>query len=170
MTLDEQELMRAERRLSDRLAARGLVARRFSWESDDGPEAFADASRGQRSLVVHARGYPAQGENRCAAWVEGVFSWAGLGFESGHACELYQRYCNLDRLADLKVGMIVAVPSHPFSLEGERYGHVGIYVGDGKVMDCVGTGVRTVPLSLWLMGYASGAEARWGWMRGLALA
>ena len=165
-----EELHRAQAELARRLESRGLAARRFDLSEPHAPEAFADASRGQRNLVVHAKGYPAQGENRCAAWVEGVFSWAGLGLEDGHARDLYERYCTLGDPADLRVGMIVATARHPFSTDGLRYGHVGIYVGDGEVMDCTEDGVRTVPLSLWLMAYGSLDEPRWGWMRGLALA
>lgn len=168
--MDPDELCRAESALAERLESRGLDVRRVDLSGAHAPEAFAAASRGQRSLVVHAKGYPAQGENRCAAWVEGVFSWAGLGLEDGHACDLFERYCTLDDPADLRVGMIVATPRHPFSTDGLRFGHVGIYVGDGEVMDCTSDGVRTVPLSLWLMGYGALDEPRWGWMRGIALA
>ena len=142
--MDPDELCRAEAALAERLESRGLDVRRVDLSGAHAPEAFAVASRGQRSLVVHAKGYPAQGENRCAAWVEGVFSWAGLGLEDGHACDLFERYCTLDDPADLRV--------------------------DGEVMDCTSDGVRTVPLSLWLMGYGALDEPRWGWMRGIALA
>lgn len=159
----------AEERLAGLLARRGLEAHWLDVGCGHEPEALAGATRGQRSLVAHAKGHPGTGENGCAAWVEGVFRWAGLGYEPGSACELYQRHCHLRDAGELRVAMIVAVPSHPFDASGLRLGHVGIYVGDGEVMDCVAAGPRTVPLRLWCAAYGVTSEPRWGWMRGIAL-
>lgn len=159
----------AEKRLARVLAGRGFAMRPLVLHGGRGPEGLAHASRDQRDLVAHAKGFPWTGEGRCAAWVAGVFAWAGLGYEGGNARDFYERHCVLDDPARLKVAMIVAVPTHPFDVEGRRFGHVGIYVGDGQVMDCVDAGVRTVPFSLWYGAYGVTAEPRWGWMREIAL-
>ena len=156
-------------RLAEILRRRGLEVRTLELGPGHEPERMLESSRGQRSLVAHAKGYPSTGTDRCAAWVEGVFDWSGIGREGGSARDLYERYCFLSDAAELRVGMIVAVPAHPYSVAGTREGHVGIHVGDGLVMDCVETGVRTVPLQLWYMAYGVLAEPRWGWMRGVAL-
>lgn len=158
------------RRLEALLARRGLPMRRLATGRGHVPEALASASRDQRSLVVHAKGFPWPGPNGCAAWVEGVFQWFGLGLERGDARALYERHCTLTDPGDLRVGMIVAVPRCPASPQAARHGHVGIYVGDGMVMDSADHGVRTVPLALWYGAYGAWEQPRWGWMRGVVLA
>lgn len=133
------------------------------------PEALADATTRQKRLAEYAYSTPPTGENSCAAWVELVFSRFGCGIVCGHAFEICDGYCSLTDLADLKVGMLVAVAHHPLSANGLRYGHVGIYAGDRLVRDCVDTGVRTVPLELWLSAYGVMEDPRWGWLGSIAL-
>ena len=53
---------------------------------------------------------------------------------------------------------------------GWDYGHVGLYVGDNVVMDCVDGCVRRVPLELWLSSYGVASEPRWGWIGAISLA
>ncbi|MCH4082820.1 MAG: hypothetical protein LKF00_00250 [Olsenella sp.] len=158
------------RRLDAVLADRGLEARRLNITPGHEPERLMDATRGQRSVVAHAKGMPWTAADSCAAWVEDVLVWSGLGREVGDARELYERHCTLSDPGELRVGMIVAVPSCPYSPAALRHGHVALYVGDGMVMDSADRGVRTVPLALWYEAYGVTAEPRWGWMRGIPLA
>jgi cell wall-associated NlpC family hydrolase len=101
--------------------------------------------------------------------VEQAFSRLGLGVVLGSAADLYHGYCHYDDTADLKVGMIVATSAHPFTAQGLRHGHVGIYAGDGMVMDSVEAGVRKVPLHLWLSTYGLMEDPRWGWLGSMGL-
>lgn len=133
------------------------------------PQSLMDARTQQKRLVEYAYSTPSTGENSCAAWVELVFSRFGYCIVAGHAFQIYESYCSLVDLADLKAGMMVAVPHHPLDVHGRRYGHIGIYVGDCLVRDCVDTGVRTVPLELWLSAYGVMAQPRWGWLGSFAL-
>lgn len=71
--------------------------------------------------------------------------------------------------SDLKVGMLVAVSRIPYGTGGRANGHVGLYVGDGRVRDCAGGRVRTVPLELWLSAYGVMADLRWGWLGSITL-
>ena len=120
--------------------------------------------------AVPAAGEPGAPEALAAATarqtrvVELAYARLGRGIFSGHARDLYERYCASDDLAELKVGMIVAVPETPYSAGGLRYGHVGLYAGDGVVMDCAASRVRRVPLDLWLSTYGVMAEPHWGWL------
>ena len=72
-----------------------------------------------------------QGTGWCAMWVSKVFRSAGLGYPGGNADDMYYSWCNSENRSDLKPGMIVAVA--PSGATGNRYGHVGIYIGDGIV-------------------------------------
>lgn len=133
------------------------------------PQALMDATARQRRLVEVAHAEPACGDDACAAWVENVFSALELGFVCGHARDLCNRHCALTELADLKVGMAVAVGEHPYSAAGRKHGHVGLYVGDGAVMDCVEGRVRRAPLDAWLSTYGVMCAPRWGWLGGIDL-
>ncbi len=132
------------------------------------PQALIDATARQRDLVALAHATAPAGENRCAAWVELVHARLGYGEVSGHASTLFRDYCHYSDLADLRVGMVVAVPSIPYG-SGGSYGHVGLYVGDGDVMDCVAAGVRKVPLLPWLVTYGVMSGPRWGWLGAISL-
>lgn len=159
-------------------AGRGLVVTRWgepAWRAVSAageagaPQALMDATARQRRLVEVAHAEPACGDDACAAWVENVFSALELGFVCGHARDLCDRFCAFTELADLKVGMAVAVGEHPYSAAGRKYGHVGLYVGDGAVMDCVEGRVRRAPLDAWLSTYGVMCAPRWGWLGGIDL-
>lgn len=134
------------------------------------PQALDSANRQQRQLATMAWAVAWPGPNRCASWVRQVVRDAGFGAWPGDAALLYRSYCHSNATAELLVGMIVAVGLQPWSEGVSPEGHVGIYVGDGIVRDSVDTGLRSVPLELWLMTYGLAAEPRWGWMGGVALA
>ena len=134
------------------------------------PQALMDAGALQRRLVECAHGTAPMGEDLCAAWVERAFSRLGMGYVSGDARGLYDGFCHLTDTRDLLVGMIVAVGRDPYGAGGWDYGHVGLYAGDGVVMDCVGGRVREVPLELWLSAYGVASEPRWGWLGAISLA
>lgn len=168
---DEQRLLQA---LSDRgyvdgeLSVWGQPAIRHIAAGHE-PQRLMDASALQRRFVACAHGTPSTGDDLCASWVEQAFSRLGLGVVLGSAAELYDWYCHHTDLAELKVGMIVATSSHPFTLDGRRHGHVGLYVGDNMIMDSVAGEVRKVPLELWLSTYGLMAEPRWGWLGSMGL-
>lgn len=133
------------------------------------PQNLMDANALQRRFVACAHGTPCPGDDLCASWVEQAFSRLGFGVVLGDAARLYDDYCHYDRTSDLRVGMIVAVPAHPYTSQGLAHGHVGLYAGDGTVMDAVTGKVRRVPVWLWLSAYGIMAEPRWGWLGHIAL-
>lgn len=133
------------------------------------PEPLMDASRRQRALVGLAHATPAAPPDRCALWIERAFSRLGMGVVTGNASDLYGSWCRLDDTADLKVGMIAAVPVHPYAASGRGWGHVALYIGDGRAMHCASGRVLTVPLEPWLSVYGVMAPPRWGWLGGIDL-
>ena len=168
----------AEQRLLADLVRRGLVTGdRSRWDEPalrdimpgHEPQRGRDASPLQRRFVACAYATPSPGDDLCASWVEQAFSRLGLGVVLGDAVSLYRSYCHYDDTVDLLVGMIVAVPRHPYSLQGSIHGHVGLYVGDDTVLDSVDRLIRKAPLSLWLSAYGLMAPPRWGWLGSMGL-
>lgn len=111
---------------------------------------------------------PSPGAGLCAMWVSQVFYNAGFSYAGGNANDMYNWWCTSSNRNNLKAGMIVAVSSHPHTAAGIVYGHVGIYMGNGTVMDNVGY-VRSIGLSEWLSYYGATVTPRWGWLCGWAL-
>ena len=125
-------------------------------------QASSTRNRTQESLISHCHSTPSPGAGLCAAWVTNVFVSAGYNHRNLNADEMYDLYCRSSNLADLKPGMIVAVDSHPHTWAGSIWGHVGIYIGNGLIMENVGY-IRTSDLGSWLWWYGASHQVRWGW-------
>ncbi len=104
----------------------------------------------------------------CAAWVSSVFEEAGVGRFDGDACDMYADWCTTSARRELRAGMIVGVSTHELSEAGRIYGHVGIYVGAGKVVDNVGP-IRIISIDDWIAAYGTVVPVRWGWIGGVVL-
>lgn len=133
-----------------------------------GSYGVATSSGGLGSVLSACESTPSPGEGLCAAWVSNVFVNAGYGFIGGDACDMYANYCYSSDQGALQPGMIIAVSTWPGSVAGQIYGHVGIYVGGGVVMDNVGY-IRSISLSSWISTYGASVTPRWGWLGGIAL-
>ena len=104
----------------------------------------------QKKIVSAAFITPSPGAGWCAMWVSQVYQNAGLGYIGGNACDMYRNYTFTSDRSKLKVGMLVAVESSSSgSTAGLTYGHVGIYIGDGKVIDNIGR-IRVTTLDDWI--------------------
>lgn len=132
-----------------------------------GGQDYNSASASQKSVVDACNSTPWPGPGLCATWTSNVFRNAGVGSWGGNAEDQFAAYCHSSDRSQLKVGMIIACDDSPTS----HWGHVGIYVGDGHVMESLTDGIHTTDLDKWI-AYNSrgGAEpVRWGWMGGVAL-
>ena len=128
----------------------------------------AATGSGSLAAVINAcYSTPSPGVSLCAAWVTNVFANAGVGSFWGNADDMYYAWCGTST-ANIQPGMIVAVNSSPSSYAGRIYGHIGIYLGNGTVMDNVGY-VRTTTLSYWVSYYSALATPLCGWLGGVAL-
>lgn len=132
------------------------------------PRGDAPSSGSAARVVSACHSTPSPGPGLCAAWVSNVFRNAGFGFIGGNACDMYNSYCTSSNRSAIRPGMIVAVSTHAGSSAGRIYGHIGIYIGNGTVMDNVGF-VRTISLDSWVSYYSSLVTPRWGWLGGIAL-
>lgn len=104
-------------------AAMGRCARRSRWRQPDM----------QRQLVAACSAVPTPGPGLCSEWVALVFNRIGQGQllpnNDYDADDMFYAYCGLDNLSELRVGMIIAVPSHTHTYAGSSWGHICIYVG-----------------------------------------
>lgn len=168
LSSDVQSLM-AQR--DEELAAAQRAAEEARKNQNNSHSNWVNESGGSGSLssvLSAANSVGSPGTGLCAMWVSQVFSAAGLGYPYGNANDMYNYWCHSSNQSQIKPGMIVAVSSHPHTMAGRIYGHVGIYVGGGMVMDNIGY-IRTIPLSQWISYYGGIVTPRWGWVFGKAL-
>ena len=120
------------------------------------------ASAKQLKVVSAAWNEPTTPLGWCTLWVHNVFEAYGIYDVDGNACDLYNNFCTSSNPSDLKVGMIVAVSRHPGTSGGRIYGHIGIYVGDGIMLDSSGS-VRVWNVEDWINSYNGWVTPKWGW-------
>lgn len=128
-----------------------------------GGQDYEASSDIQKKIVDACYITPSPGKGWCAMWVSQVYQNAGLGYIGGNACDLYKRYAFTSDTSKLEVGMLVMVESSSSGTDaGLRYGHVGIYIGDGKVIDNVGK-VRVTTLDNWIKTYCKNSPVGFGY-------
>lgn len=134
-----------------------------------GAPQIAGASARQQAVVNMAYATPSPGQGWCAAWVTNVFRGAGVGYFGGNACDMCRSWCHSSNRNDLKVGMIIADVSHPGTgAPGLTYGHVGIYIGNNRVMSNEGP-ITVKSLDSFIRFYGAGTGCKWGWIGGIDL-
>ncbi len=145
------------------------------WNSIDNGEYFFNAAGAwvepersahtsfQSQIVSRCYNVPSPGVGLCSEWVSEVFYPVLGSYPNGDACDMFWNWCHSRDISQLKVGMIVAVPTHTHTNAGARWGHIAIYVGNGMVMDNIGY-IRTTSLAWWLNYYHTTATPQWGWV------
>ncbi|MDM8302939.1 N-acetylmuramoyl-L-alanine amidase family protein [Collinsella tanakaei] len=118
-------------------------------------------SDAQLRVIEACKTTPSPGGGLCAAWVTYVFQNADIGSWGGNADDMYFAYCKTSP-SKIKPGMIIAVDSSPASAAGRIYGHVAVYIGNGKVMDNIGS-IRTISLDEWVEYYSALSTPKCGW-------
>ncbi len=131
------------------------------------PSAFANPM--QKKIVDLARQVPSPGPGLCSEWIADIYERAGFRNVHTDACDYYWDYCKLTDYSQLKVGMVIAVPSHTHTRMGSIYGHVCLYIGNNQVMDNVGQ-IRTLDMAYWLDYYSTSYKPKWGWYDNVPLA
>ena len=126
------------------------------------PERSAHTSS-QSQIVGRCYNVPSPGVGLCSEWVSEVFYPVLGSYPNGDACDMFWNWCHSRDISQLKVGMIVAVPTHTHTNAGARWGHIAIYVGNGMIMDNIGY-IRTTSLAWWLNYYHTTATPQWGWV------
>lgn len=125
-------------------------------------QSYSDANEKQRRIADACKTTPSAGSGYCAAWITYVYMNASAGHPTGNANDMYASYCKYTDRSQLLVGMLVAVATvGGGTAAGQRYGHVGIYVGDGKIMDNIGS-IRTISVDDWIRIYGKSCTPKWG--------
>ena len=123
----------------------------------------------QKIIVDLSRQVPSPGPGLCSEWIAQVYERAGFRNVHTDACDYYWDFCKYTDYSQLKVGMVIAVPSHIHTYMGRIYGHVCIYIGNNQVMDNVGH-IRTLDMGYWLDYYSTTYKPKWGWYDNIPLA
>ena len=131
------------------------------------PTAFANPM--QKKIVDLARQVPSPGPGLCSEWIADIYERAGFRNVHTDACAYYWDYCKYTDYSHLKVGMVIAVPSHTHTRMGSIYGHVCLYIGNNQVMDNVGR-IRALDMAYWLDYYSTSYKPKWGWYDNVPLA
>ena len=123
----------------------------------------------QKKIVDLARQVPSPGPGLCSEWIADIYERVGFRNVHTDACDYYWDYCKFTDYSQLKVGMVIAVPSHTHTRMGSIYGHVCLYIGNNQVMDNVGQ-IRTLDMAYWLDYYSTSYKPKWGWYDNVPLA
>lgn len=120
-----------------------------------------------QKVINAAHNTPFAGQGWCAAWVCNVFNRSGVltSARLPYASDYYRKYCTSSDRDDLKPGMIVA---SRLSYAGGYAGHIGIYIGNGKVISNE-TRITIKTLDQFAAAYGHGYPIKWGWMNGKKL-
>ena len=124
---------------------------------------YEASSEIQKRIADAALVTPSPGIGLCAKWASQVYENAGLGYIGGNACDMFNNYATITDKSKLQVGMLVMVESSSSgTVSGLKYGHVGIYIGDGKVIDNIGN-VRIISLDNWINFYCKNSPVGFGY-------
>lgn len=119
-----------------------------------------------RRIVNAALRTPSTPSGYCAAWVQIVYANAGQGTVRGDACDLWARMPSDPSRVRLTPGMAIAVRHSRTdrSTASYIYGHVGIYLGNGRVLHSYKGRMLNESIDLWIAKYDPYGEARWGFL------
>ena len=139
-------------------AAQKYYAALRSGSGAGGGQDYASAEQWQRDIVNACNTTKWPGASLCATWTTRVYAAAGYSVggngntqlgNQGTGANYYDSRATTD-LSQIQVGMLVSAQYGSNTYAGNAYGHVGIYIGDGMVMDSINTGIRTISLSDWV--------------------
>ena len=125
-------------------------------------EEYEHATDTQKKIVDCCYKTPAAGQGLCATWVYDVFVKAGFIGIGGNANDMWANYCYTNDTTKLEVGMIIAVLHSGATGDSWLYGHVGIYIGDDRVMHSTGAAVEVTPLEDWIAVFDPFNTVKWG--------
>lgn len=124
-------------------------------------EEYENATATQKKIADSCSLTPSTGAGMCATWVYNVFANIGYLGVGGNANDMWANFCYTNDTSKLEVGMVIAVLHSGPTGDSWNYGHVGIYVGDDKVMHSTGK-VEITSLEDWIRIFDPYNTAKWG--------
>ena len=113
-------------------------------------------------LIDAANNTPWPGEGLCAGWVYDVYDTAGITpCRHYSAYESYKHHCISTDMSAIPIGASVYGTG---SGSSGPYGHVGIYIGDGKVIDSQTGGIIVSTMEEWLSWQVDTLDGKQGWL------
>lgn len=112
--------------------------------------AWAEAQVGNSSFYNKYNGQTMNSTNYCAAFVKSAYYEAGLEYIGGNAIDLpYTNPININAdgsvdWSNIPVGAIIVSNGTP--VNGVKYGHVCLYVGNGYVIEAGGSTIKKTPI------------------------
>lgn len=127
-----------------------------------GGQDYTTAEQWQKNIINASYSVGSPGSGLCAKWVSLVYQKAGLGYPGGNGNSMLASSTTASTdFSKIKVGQIISAQKGSNSYMGNTYGHVCIYIGNGKVRDNIGY-IRETTLSEWLSTYSRG-WVKYGW-------
>lgn len=102
------------------------------------------------------------GAGLCAGWVYDVYDTAGIApCRHYSAYESYKHHCISTDMSAIPIGASVYGTG---SGSSGPYGHIGIYIGDGKVIDSQTGGIIVSTMEEWLSWQVDVLDGKQGWL------
>lgn len=134
----------------------------IDWDSFEFDDSTGLTQNQQKVIaVISSNQIPAK-KGYCQAWVSDVYA-AAIGKDDSRCCANHagQAWGASDDWSQIQVGATV----YGYNGSSNPYGHVGIYIGDGKVAHNIGY-VKVDTLEYWVTRYDGRC---WGWNGGVNL-
>ncbi len=113
-------------------------------------------------LIDAANNTPWPGEGLCAGWVYDVYDTAGITpCRHYSAYESYKHHCISTDMSKIPIGASVYGTG---SGSSGPYGHIGIYIGGGKVIDSQTGGIIVSTMEEWLSWQVDVLDGKQGWL------
>ncbi len=117
-----------------------------------------------QKIIEATNNTPWPGKNLCAGWVFDVYDIAGIprcGENHGSAYEAAKHHIISTDMSAIPIGASVYGTG---SGSIGPYGHVGIYIGDGKVIDSQTGGIIVSTMEEWLSWQVDVLDGKQGWL------
>lgn len=110
---------------------------------------------------ANAKSTPWPGTNMCLKWVDDVYSNAGISPDRKSTAFLAWK---AHGISTDKNNIPIGAAVYGTGQASSGAGHVGIYIGNGKVIDSVSKGINTSTLEQWISWQTDTIEGHQGWL------
>ena len=131
-----------------------------SSSTGSGADTSTDISQAILSKA-NANSTPWPGTNMCLQWVDDVYSKAGINPDRKSTAFLAWK---AHGISTDKNNIPIGAAVYGTGANSAGAGHVGIYIGNGKVVDSVSKGINTSTLDQWISWQTDTIEGHQGWL------